>query len=194
LARLGSRCGPSNCPGSSVVSMLIAHLAGCSSSLDRRRSPQTRRPWLHRHSRTRPVPRLCGRRERLAHAEECLQPLPFDLGQVSDGPDRVIGRADGRNRDRDDLVILLSTVDHFEDADGPDADHHAWNDGLARVDEPVERIAVAVKRAGDRAAICRRGPRHRLESIHDDVADFGVNFILSISSLLKLPAGISITA
>ena len=122
-------------------------------------------------------------------AEECLQPLPFDPGQVSDGPDRVIGRVDGRNRDRDDLVILLSTVDHLEDADGPDADHRAWNDGLARVDEPVERIAVAAKRAGDRAAICRRGPRHRLESIHDDVADFGVNFILG-----EAAAGISITA
>lgn len=114
--------------------------------------------------------------------EEGLQALLLDLGKIADFLDLVVGGIDGAGRNGNDLVVLISTVDHLQHADGTNPDDGARNDRFARVDECVERIAVTAEQAGDGAVVGRIDDRHRL-SDPDDAAGLGVDFVLGEASL-----------
>src|SRR5690606_36884277 len=57
---------------------------------------------------------LAAFRQLLVDAEECFETLLFDLRQIGDFLDVVIGRIDVRGRHGNDLVVLVAAVDHLQ--------------------------------------------------------------------------------
>ena len=73
------------------------------------------------------------------------------LGKLCDVGDALVDGVLGE--DAENLVVLVSGVDHPHDSDGPALGEGSGDDGLAADDENIERVAVEGDGPGDESVV-----------------------------------------